>query len=540
MSTRPAIAIRHFDVAVIGGGIIGIALARELSRAGKRVLLLEKHDFASGTTSRSTRIIHGGLRYLEHGEIGLVRESLRERDRLLREHPHLVRPMHFVLAMPKHRVFSRRGSLALRAGLQMYKWFSSDNPLPTFAFERELDLGDRLAIFDYQDAQCEFPERLAAEWLIEAWRRGAVVRNHAEVQEINRGNSLAVLYRDTLSDEEDTITADAVVNATGPWVDSVCEAAFPHSEKLIDGVRGSHILLERFAGAPDTAIYTEAPDGRPFFVIPWNGQLLVGTTELRDDSSPDSVTPSESEIEYLLAGFNRLYPYRTKTRSDVIGMFCGVRALPTGTEPRNLCAVTRRSFIHDHANDGFPGMYSIVGGKLTTAAAVARQCARSMGLAVEEPEIPHVALGTASGFDSTLVQWSYQAAALCGVSPESAQATAEWHGRCAFSILRRAQTDRPLARPIVDGTDHLLAEAVHAVQQEYAMTLGDILLRRVPIALTGHWSEEQSIQAAERIGMALRWSAQRFAIELERLEDERDLLIAGGSRRSPRPTKHAA
>lgn len=544
MSTRPPVTTSQFDVAIIGGGIIGIAVARELSRAGKRVVLLEKHDFASGTTSRSTRIIHGGLRYLEHGEIGLVRESLRERERLLREHPNLVRPMRFVLAMPKHGVFSRRGVLALRAGLQMYKWFGSENR-PAHArynFERELDLGDRPAIFDYEDAQCEFPERLAAEWLIEASRSGAAVRNYAVVLEITKSDaSLEVRFRDELNGVEETITAATVVNATGPWVDSVCAAAFPHTHNLVEGVRGSHILIERFVGAPDRAIYTEAADGRPFLVIPWNDQLLVGTTEVRHQCSPDGVVPSDGEIEYLLKSLNRLFPQHEASLADVIGMFSGVRPLPRGTGGRDLNAVTRRSFIHDHSDDGFPGMYSIVGGKLTTAASVARQCARALEVAVSEPEIPQVVLGMASGFDSTLAQWSYQAAAICGITPEQAQATAEWHGRCSFSILRNARNDRAVASPIVDGADHLLAEAVHAVEREFAVTLGDILLRRVPIALSGHWTSDQSTQAAERIGSVLRWPARRIIGELDRFEEERDALIGGGrSRRSPSPAKYSA
>src|SRR5689334_21966149 len=149
---RPPLAQSTFDVIVIGGGINGVAIARECARAGVRTLLLEQHDFASGTTSRSTRIIHGGLRYLEHGELGLVRESLRERNRLLCERPHLVRPTRFVLALPRHNMFSGRGALAIRAGLALYGWMAS-SPSAREA-DAELDALDRdFAVFDYEDAQ---------------------------------------------------------------------------------------------------------------------------------------------------------------------------------------------------------------------------------------------------------------------------------------------------------------------------------------------------------------------------------------------------
>src|SRR5689334_4187421 len=177
LATKPRAPLegKHFHVVIIGGGINGVALARECAKAGRRTLLVEQNDFASGTTSRSTRIIHGGLRYLEHGEIGLVRESLRERQRLLSERPYLVRPMQFVLAMPS----GRRSALELRLGLWLYRRMGGRRSMPTSAFERALEsYPDSLRVFHYEDAQCEFPERLVAEWLRDAIGAGAVVRNH--------------------------------------------------------------------------------------------------------------------------------------------------------------------------------------------------------------------------------------------------------------------------------------------------------------------------------------------------------------------------
>src|ERR1700730_9715441 len=167
LKPRASLDGQTFHVVVIGGGINGVAVARECARAGKRTLLVEQNDFASGVTSRSTRIIHGGLRYLEHGELNLVRESVRERDRLLRERSHLVHPVHFLLLLNEH---SQRSAMKVRVGLWLYQ-----------RIEPALDAGQRWSMFNYEDAQCEFPERLVAEWLREAIEAGAVVRNHAEV-----------------------------------------------------------------------------------------------------------------------------------------------------------------------------------------------------------------------------------------------------------------------------------------------------------------------------------------------------------------------
>ncbi len=182
MNPRPPLEGEHFDVVVIGGGINGVAIARECARARRRTLLVEQRDFAAGTTSRSTRIIHGGLRYLEHGDLAQVRESLRERQRLLREYPYLVHRLEFLLALPEK---SRRSALAVRAGLWLYRRIggkdTNGGQSELHSLERTLDSGRHFSIFSFDDAQCEFPERLVAEWLMEGVRAGCTVRNHTEV-----------------------------------------------------------------------------------------------------------------------------------------------------------------------------------------------------------------------------------------------------------------------------------------------------------------------------------------------------------------------
>lgn len=524
--SRRSLDGERFGVVVIGGGINGVAVARECARAGRRTLLLEQNDFASGTTSRSTRIIHGGLRYLEHGEFGLVREALRERQALLRDRPHLVRRLSFLLPL---KLGGRHSTLAIRAGLWLYGAFARSRPEPAASaaerLERLLDAGQSWSIFHYEDAQCEFPERLVAEWLVEARLDGLEARNHCCVLQIetSQGVVRAVVVRDLLTNDEYRVEADSVVNAAGPWADRVA-AGIRADRPMVGGVRGSHIVLPRFEGAPEAAVYSEAVDSRPIFLIPWNGQLLVGTTEVQDDSDPSQTQPSEGEIGYLLSSLRRLIPRRTFQRSDILYAFAGVRplAFSPGEEPS---AISRRSLIVDHAEDGAAGFWSIIGGKLTTAAALAREMARKLGISVAEAPEVDLPCPCSDGIESALTHWSRQVARLSRVSEASARAIAEWHGRRALAIARLAASDEALRQPICPHSDHLAAEAVEAVRCECAVTLADILLRRVPVALSACWDHECTHHAARVVGAALHWDEWRIAQERLKFEEERSRFL---------------
>src|SRR5271169_2060828 len=245
---RASLDGQHFHVVVIGGGINGVAVARECARAGKRTLLIEQNDFASGVTSRATRIIHGGLRYLEHGEIDLVRESLREREGLLRERSHLVHPMHFLFLLNET---SQRSAMKVRAGLWLYQRLAGKKStdlteMELKRVERALDAGHHWSIFNYEDAQCEFPERLVAEWLMEAVEAGAVVRNHMEALAVDvaHGRIRGVLLRDQITGRDQRVDAGWVINCSGPWADRVCQrSSIRMSKPMLGGVRGSHIVL---------------------------------------------------------------------------------------------------------------------------------------------------------------------------------------------------------------------------------------------------------------------------------------------------------
>ena len=200
--------------------------------------------------------------------------------------------------------------------------------------KRALDAGHQWSIFNYEDAQCEFPERLVAEWMMEAAEAGAVVRNHCEVLAVDvaQGRARGVLLRDRITGKDERVEAGWIVNCTGPWADRICQrSAVRMSKPMLGGVRGSHIVLPRFSGAPSAALYTEAADRRPVFVVPWNDQILVGTTEVADTGDPAKAAPSNEEIEYLLRTVSKLFPKAKIAAHDIKYAFAGVRPLPNST-----------------------------------------------------------------------------------------------------------------------------------------------------------------------------------------------------------------
>jgi glycerol-3-phosphate dehydrogenase len=533
ITPRASLDGQHFHVVVIGGGINGVAVARQCARSGKRVLLVEQNDFASGVTSRATRIIHGGLRYLEHGELGLVRESLRERERLLRERSHLVHPMHFLLLLNET---SQRSAMKIRIGLWLYARIAGAKPRKAVSgmelkrLEGALDAGHQWSFFDYEDAQCEFPERLVAEWLREAAEAGATVRNHMDALavDVSHGRVHGVLLRDQITGKDQRVDAGWVLNCTGPWADRVCQRSSIRTPKpLLGGIRGSHIVLPRFPGSPNAAVYTEAIDRRPIFVLPWNDQVLVGTTEVADGGDPAKTAPSADEISYLVRSVAQLFPKAKITSQSIKHSFAGVRPLPYSPDNKPS-AVTRRHILHDHTPDGASRMISLIGGKLTTAASLAREAARKIGLNAAEPKA--IAVGPGPALDPLLDDAVLEIARIGAVSEESARGMLEWHGQRAADIARTALVSAELRAPICPHTSHVIAEVVEAYRREFAVTLADVLLRRVPVALGPCWSEFCSREAAVRIGAVLGWNEQTIGANLEAFEVERTAFLQNPAR----------
>jgi len=367
------------DVIVIGAGINGAGIARDAAMRGLKVLLIDKGEPGGGTTSASTRLIHGGLRYLEHFEFGLVRESLREREILLRIAPDFVRALPIAIPIYKQ---GKRGRLTIRAGMILYDLLSWGKSLPNHRMLSRPETLERWPGLNpeglvgaalYYDAQVEFPERLVEANVRSAREFRAEVFTHARVTSLavedGKVSGVGFIREDGL---EQFTEAAVVINAAGPWIDFVLERAPVESPKLIGGTKGSHLIVPPFPSAPANAIYLEArSDGRPIFIIPWNKLYLIGTTDVRFEGNPDEVRCEDWEIEYLLSEINLAFPNAGVTRANILSTYSGVRPLPV-TNDKDEQSITRRHFIREHPR--LPNLLSIVGGKLTTYRSLAEEC----------------------------------------------------------------------------------------------------------------------------------------------------------------------
>lgn len=506
---------------MVGAGANGAGVARDASMRGLRVLLLDKGDVSSGTTAWSTRLIHGGLRYLEHGELSLVRESLRERETLLRRvAPHLVRPLPILVPLYANR---RRSPLTVRAGLLAYDLLSFDKSLPrrrVLSPEEALRHAPGLeaeglkgaALF--YDAQVEFAERLAVENALSAREHGAVVLTYARVGRLltEGGAVRGVEFRDSLGGDTHAARARVVLNVAGPWVDEVLGESAGGGEKLIGGTKGSHVVVRKFPGAPDVALYSEAlADGRPFFVIPWDGKFLIGTTDERYTGDLDCVEADEREIEYLLNEANRVVPSASLTREQVLYTYSGVRPLPFAGA-RAEAAVTRRHFVRPSR---LKGLYSVVGGKLTTYRSLSE---RAVDLVFEElgrrPPPCQTASNPLPGADG-FEPFAESFRARSTLPTKSTERLLKIYGARAGEVLRLAERDEELRLPLSEETGSVGAEVVYSFESELAQTLADCLLRRTMVGLNG----QVGLDAVERAALLARkflgWDDARAAREVE-------------------------
>ena len=498
-----------FDVIVIGAGINGAGVARDAAMRGLRVLLVDKGDVGGGTSAASTRLIHGGLRYLEHFEFGLVYESLKERETLLRIAPHLVKPL--PITIPIYRQ-GRRGRATVRAGMIAYDLLSLGKSLPRHRMQSVRDTLERMPGLNadglvgsavYYDAQVEFAERLVVENVLDAIERGATVLTYTRVTKlVSEGGRVAGVQLE--GDFADFAQADLIVNAAGPWVDEVV-AGDKNRERLIGGTRGSHVVVAPFAGAPEGAVYLEAiRDGRPFFIIPWNGNYLIGTTDVRVEDAFDKVRAELWEVDYLLTETNRAFPAAGLTRDSVLYTYSGVRPLPftTNEDEQNI---TRRHFLREHPR--FENLVSVVGGKLTTYRSLAEECVdlvlRKLGRGFSRSQTAENPLPGARNFIEP------------GREPAEAPEKIPPHWPHIFGA--RAKEVATLAKRL---NGEFEAEIVFAFENEFAKTLADCFLRRTMMGLDADLGLSK-IEAAASVGVNwLGWSEERARREVEAYGEE--------------------
>ncbi|MGI8927501.1 MAG: FAD-dependent oxidoreductase [Tepidiformaceae bacterium] len=474
MTLRELAAGPPLDVAVVGGGINGCAIAEEAAARGLRVALFEQDDFGFGTTWRSTKLIHGGLRYLEHGDIGLVFESLRERAWLLRTRRHLVRPQRFVLPVLP---WTRRPGWQLAAGLSLYDALAYERSVPAHQRLSERALreaapflaGGTSGGFTFYDARVLSPERLALELALESERRGGDVFNHSRVERIvAEGGRVRAVDVCGADGEKVTVATRAVVNAGGPWVDAVNEVTGLPLPALLGVTRGTHIVVELPGPVPKDAVFSTARgDGRVFFSVPQGRLLLVGTTDVRFDGPAGDVRPTEEDVAYLLREADVLFPALGVTRDRVRYAYAGLRPLPEvkgGPE----AAISRRHAVIGHGKEGAAGLYSIVGGKLSTFRPLAREVVARLKpvLRRAEPKDRQIPVR----------EQAWVLALLATVAPGASREHLRVYGAEVASVVAQG------AAVLCGHAGAVEGEIAHAVAREHALTLSDILMRRTGVA----------------------------------------------------------
>ncbi len=507
------------DLAIIGGGINGAGLAAQAAQSGLSVALFEKGDFASGTSSKSTKLLHGGIRYLEQYRFGLVFEGLHERQRLLRMAPHLARPIPFLLPVYKGDV---RPPWMLKLGLWLYdllagtqniakhQWFS---PIEALKKAPTLNPQGLKGCGLYFDAQVN-DARLVWENILAAQEAGAHCFNYCRVAQIDKEPGfLRVFGQDERTGESWAVKTSCLVNASGPWANQTAQMVSTDNLKLVRPTRGTHIVVPEVI--PQHAVLiTTRKDDRVIFVIPWRGYSLVGTTDLDDPEDPDKTQPTEEEIQYLLNEAARIFPGANWDRDQVLSAFAGLRPL-AWTDRGHASSVSREDRILQEGN-----LLNIVGGKLTTYHAMATK-ALSLALKVvgkvskgiPSNNLPGTPDTTWNSFlETSIPQWvsTYK------VTQAQALQLAHLYGRRAPQVLELLNENKAWGKPLDPERPELVAQVVFAVRTEEALHLEDVMLRRLEIGYSPQRWGEASKTASQVMAKLLGWSEETRNKELER------------------------
>jgi len=505
-----------FDLLVIGGGIVGTGIARDAAFRGLRTLLIEKEDFAYGTTSRSTRLIHGGLRYLRRLEFKLVRQDMREREILLRIAPHLVHPLPFLI--PVTRLMDR---VTMALAVKLYDILAFDKSLPscrplsrreTLEMEPGLELEGLAGSYIYYDCQVPFAERLCIENVISATERGAIVLNHAKVVGlIKSGDAISgVRVEDLQAGETYQIMSRIVVNATGNWVDQILGMLNRHERPLVRATRGIHLVTSGICR--NAVVLFARADGRLFFTIPWLDYSLIGTTDTDYSDDLDKVHAEPTDVAYLLPEVRRAFP--SLKAGDIFYSMAGLRALAdSGGRASN---VSRAHLLVDHERkEGIGGFISILGGKLTGYRGIAQEvvdlACRKLNIKAPcttaeihlpgAPPVPKKKVG--------------QIASESGLPDKTVAHLNALYGSMLNQVLDLIKTDARGSQHICPHTLDIIAQIWHAVKEESAITVSDFMLRRSAVGLVSCQGLDSVSLVTQEMARLLGWTADEQQRQIE-------------------------
>jgi glycerol-3-phosphate dehydrogenase len=521
------IADEHFDILVIGGGITGAGIALDAAARGLCTALVERGDFASGTSSKSSKLVHGGLRYLQQREFGLVYEALAERQRLLRNAPHLVQVLPFLIPLfGRDGVVNRSVAKAMSSALWMYDLTGGARlgklhervsieearaHMPTLRTDR------LVAGWIYYDAQADDARLTLAITRTAVLDHGAVAANYAPVVALLTDDSGRVIGA-RLHDGLD-VYADAVVNATGVWADAVAglEGAGAGGAPQIRPAKGIHLAVPWSKVRNDIAVVMPVPgDRRSIFVVPWSDRVYIGTTDTDYDGPLDDPQCTVDDVAYLLKAINAAIDEPIEP-SDVLGTWAGLRPLVATATSSRTADLSRRHRVGRSSG----GLVSVTGGKLTTyrkmAADTVDVVVGQLGRGARRSPTRRLRLRGAAGYDTFSQAGAGQR---FGVADGLMEHLAKRYGGEARTLLAIVQRDRSLASPLVAGLPYLRAEAVYAARYEMAQTLDDILSRRTRARILGRdASAAAAHDVALVVGAELGWTDDQIAAEVRRYRE---------------------
>jgi glycerol-3-phosphate dehydrogenase len=544
---------QDIDVLIIGAGINGAGLFRDLCEQGVNVVLIDKADFGSGTSAAPSRLIHGGIKYLETGEFGLVAQSTLERNLLLKNAPHCVRPLPTVIpifswfkGIPAaiRTLFGSttaprsRGAVLMKIGLSLYDFYGARHRvMPRHALWsraralREIPpLTPRIvAAGTYHDATVAHPERLVLELVQDGLRANAAARamNHTGIE----GSNGQVVTLRGPDGQCYALRPRIVINAAGPWIDRV-NASLGAPSHMIGGTKGSHILLDHpdlIRALNGRMIYFEADDGRICLVFDYLGKALVGSTDIRA-ADPDTVRCEEDEIDYFLQALQSLLPGLTCNRNQIVYTYAGIRPLPAsdGTAVGLISRDHSAPVIEPDGARRWP-IIALVGGKWTTFRGFAEEVAdvvlNRLGVArkVSTQTLP---IGGGRDYPADAAAWIRQAALQTGASADRCTVLLARYGSKARQVL---SAEGPMPTPLADAPDYTVEELNFLVRHEQVVHLADLVMRRTALAITGALSSRGLIQIAEIAACALGWTEDGKQEELRKtqamLEDRHHLRL---------------
>jgi glycerol-3-phosphate dehydrogenase len=522
------LAGERFDLLVVGGGISGACLAWDATLRGLRVALVDQGDFASATSAATSKLIHGGLRYLKNGEVGLVRESLRERRILATIAPHQVSPLPFLV--PTYPRGNTR--LLIQAGMLAYDLLAFDrnrglaaaqrlpghrmwSPAEVLAAEPVVRPEGLTGGARYHDCQCD-PERLCVEFVLAAAELGAVVVNHARVSAVacREGAVGPVEVEDRLDGRRYQVEARMLANLAGPWADELDRLCGTGGDVALVRSKGIHLVIRRPLVRAHTLVLRTAA-GRHFFVIPWRGRSLIGTTDTEYRGSMEELSVTAADEAGFLAEIQEALPAAELVPEDIVFRYAGVR--PLVEADTQVYQASRRYEIVDHHRRGLRGLVTAVGGKYTTSRHLAEKLTDRVLLHLGRPAVACLTArrrlpGAPPGPMEAYV--ASQAGALRGLlPPEAAEHLVRMYGARHAGLVELVRAEPGLAEPVRPGRPEILAQVAFAIDREMAMSLCDILLRRTGIGTLEHIGDEALSRVEAVAARRLGWDAARIETE---------------------------